>query len=122
MTTVMPEKKSIVRHRAWWLMRIYPSRFTVEQLLEIVSDGTEANARHNLNSYLNGLEKMGIVRRQQRDSKSTIYWSIIKDVGRKPPVVSNAKSTPKEAESKPLAIGMKRPARGDVIDVEAVVV
>lgn len=117
-------KPSNLRHRAWWLIRLFRGEFKVEEILEIVSDGTEANARHNLSAYLNGMERAGIVRKKQMGVGAPISWLLIKDVGRTPPVVSTAsgKKEAKKATSKTLAIALKRPMRGDVIDVEAVVV
>ncbi len=114
-------KKTNIRHRAWRVMRIYPSRFTVDEIVEIVTDGTDVNARNTLNGYLNGLERMNIVRRQQRDPKATVYWNVIKDVGCKAPVVSNAQKVTKSKSKEPLALTLQRPKRGDVIDVESVV-
>ena len=114
-------KKTNVRYRAWKVMRIFPRGFTVEEILEIVTDGTDTNARNTLNGYLNGLERMEIVRRQQRGPKATVYWNVIKDVGSKAPVVSNAPKVTKSTSKEPLALTLQRPTRGDVIDVDAVV-
>lgn len=54
-----------LRQRAWWLMRKLP-RFTIDDLLFTLADGSERDAGENLRKYIRSLERVGVLARLMR--------------------------------------------------------
>lgn len=81
-----------LRQRAWWLMRKLP-RFTLDDLLFTLADGSERDAADNLRKYVRSLERVGVVARLMRrapgnvpKSNGRVIWRLVRDVGRQAPV------------------------------------
>lgn len=81
-----------LRGRAWWLMRSTP-RFTLDDLLLTLADGSEGDAPGNLGKYLRGLERAGVVKRLKRrepgaspTSPGHVIWRLARDLGPLAPV------------------------------------
>lgn len=81
-----------LRERAWWLART-TRRFTLDELLLTLADGTEGDAAGNLGKYLRGLERVGVLRRLARrvpglapTSNGHVIWRLVRDLGPLAPV------------------------------------
>lgn len=81
-----------LRERAWWLMRQLP-RFTLDELLLTLADGSERDAYGNLRKYVKRLERSGVLARLHRraagaaiTSNGRVIWRLARDLGRIAPV------------------------------------
>jgi len=81
-----------LRQRAWWVMR-RRSRFSLQELLSTLADGSERDAASNLGKYLRALEKAGVIRREAErqpgaalTSNGHIRYRLAINTGRKAPV------------------------------------
>lgn len=81
-----------LRGRAWWLMRT-TARFTLDELLLTLADGSECDAPGNLRKYLRGLERAGVLKRLKRREPGTaptspghVIWRLARDLGPLAPV------------------------------------
>jgi len=81
-----------LRERAWWLMRQLP-RFTLDELLLTLADGSERDAYGNLRKYVKRLERVGVLARLHRRASGTaptsnglVIWRLARDLGRVAPV------------------------------------
>lgn len=86
------DQTSGLRERAWWLMRQLP-RFTLDELLLTLADGSERDAESNLRKYIRRLERSGVLARLQRRapgaskrSNGQLIWRLARDLGRLAPV------------------------------------
>lgn len=85
-----------LRERAWRLMRIVP-RFTLDEMLFTLADGSERDAPSNLQRYIRALERVGVVKRLTRrapgeapTSNGHVVWRLARDLGRQAPVWRSA--------------------------------
>lgn len=81
-----------LRARAWWVMRRMV-RFSLDQLVMTVVDGSEAAAPSNLQKYITALECVGVLVKMPRRQPGTaltsnghVVWQLARNLGRKPPV------------------------------------
>lgn len=88
----MRQRTSGLRERAWWLMRQVP-RFTLDDLLLTLVDGSEGDPKSNLLKYVSALERVGVLARHSRRQPGTaltspgaVIWKLVRDLGRQAPV------------------------------------
>ena len=81
-----------LRQKAWWVIRSLP-RFTLDDLLFQLADGTQRDAPANLQKYISALERVGVLVRLQRrmpgkapTSNGHVIWRLARDLGRTAPV------------------------------------
>ena len=91
-------RTSGLRERAWWLMRQVP-RFTIDDLLLTLAEGTERDAAGNLLKYTSALERVGVLVRLARrqpgsapTSNGAVIWRLARDLGRQAPVWRSAEA------------------------------
>lgn len=74
-----------LRARAWRAMRI-KEKFSLDDLLTLLCDGTELSAENNLRSYLRALEGAGyLVELKRRGPENTPRWWLSRDTGLRAP-------------------------------------
>jgi hypothetical protein len=88
----LKDRTSGLRERAWWLMR-QVKRFTLDDLLLTLADGSQRDAPNNLQKYIAALERCGVLVRLQRrvpgnamTSNGHVIWRLALDLGRDAPV------------------------------------
>lgn len=81
-----------LRQRAWWVMR-RRVRFSLQELLATLADGSERDAKGNLGKYVRALERAGILRRESErapgaalTSNGHLVYVLVVNHGRKAPV------------------------------------
>ena len=81
-----------LRQKAWWVMRSLP-RFTLDDLLFQLADGSQRDAPSNLQRYISALERVGVLVRLARrmpgntpTSNGHVIWRLARDLGRAAPV------------------------------------
>ena len=81
-----------LRERSWWVIRSLP-RFTLDDLLFQLADGTQRDAPANLQKYNSALERVGVLVRLARrmpgntpTSNGHVIWRLARDLGRAAPV------------------------------------
>ena len=89
---LLAKRSSGLRERAWWLM-CQVRRFTLDDLLLTLADGTQRDAPGNLQKYISALERVGVLVRLARrmpgntpTSNGHVIWRLARDLGRTAPV------------------------------------